>query len=385
MKQPIRRPVSFLATGEGVTLGGSVLNLGLVLVKLAAGVLGHSTALIADAFHSLSDLASDLVVLFGYRVGRMPEDDQHPYGHGKVETLCTAVVGGILIAAGLGLGGSAIVALLTGAPARPPAAVALWAALASVLLKELLYQWTARVAASAESRLILANAWHHRSDAFSSVAALVGVAGARWGAGWMDAAAALVVCLFVVKVGWDLGWQAVRDLVDTSLDTGLTSRIAELVSGVEGVRRFHDLRSRRLGKDILVDVDVEVDPDLNVIQGHDVARAVRAALLTGVRNVRDAMVHVEPLGAKDGVYAPSQRETVVAACEAEARATAGVLGVHGTRVVPLEAGYLLNLDVEVDPDLTIRDAHDIAHRIKTALRGVPGVCDAVIHVDVHGE
>lgn len=373
-------------TGEGVTLGGSLVNLVLVLVKVAAGVLGHSAALVADALHSLSDLASDIVVLLGYRVGRKPEDSTHPYGHGKVETLSTALVGGLLVAVGLAMGGGALRSLASPEPLPLPGRVALWAAGLSIVSKELLYRWTARVARGEDSRLLLANAWHHRSDALSSVAALVGVAGARWGAPWMDPAAALLVCFFVVKVGWELGWQAVRELVDTAPDQGLLERLGAVVSAVQGVRSHHGLRARRLGKDVLVDVDIEVDPELNVVQGHDLARAVREALLKKVRGVRDAMVHVEPLGAREGgLYAPSARVGVAEAAEALARRSPGVLGVHGTRIVPLETGYLLNMDIEVDPELTIRDAHAIAHRLKEAVRVLPGIADAVVHVDVHGE
>ncbi len=377
---------ALLGTGEGVTLGGGILNLALVVFKLSAGILGRSSALVADALHSLSDLASDLIVLAGYRIGRLPEDDQHPYGHGKVETLATAVVGGLLIAAALGTGGAAVAALGGWREAGRPGTVALVAAVVSVLVKEGLYRWTARIARHTDSHLLLANAWHHRSDALSSVAALIGVAGARFGWVWMDPVAAGVVSLFIAKVGWDLGWQAVRDLVDSSVDQDLLEDIGRIIRSVDGVRGFHGLKARRLGKDILVDVDVEVDPELNVIQGHEVARAVRTALLGRVRNVRDVMVHVEPLGAREGgIYHPSARRRVVAASERLARDTEGVLGLHGTRVVPLETGYLLNLDIEVSPELTVREAHAIAHELKEAVRRLPGVADAVIHVDVHGD
>ncbi|GAB4275579.1 MAG: hypothetical protein Kow0092_31200 [Deferrisomatales bacterium] len=382
----MERPKPFLLSGEGVTLAGSLLNLVLVLIKLGAGVLGRSAALVADALHSLSDLASDLVVLFGYRVGRMPEDEHHPYGHGKVETLCTTAVGGLLIAVGLGMGWSSVTALRSAGGLPVPGSVALWAAAASIAVKEGLYRWTARVAADTDSRLLLANAWHHRSDALSSLAALAGVAGARLGLPWTDPAAALLVCAFVAKVGWDLAWQAVRDLVDTAVDPELRREIEQVVASVEGVLGYHGVRARRLGKDVLVDVDVEVDPELNVVQGHDVARAVRSALLRRVRNVRDAMVHVEPLGATaGGVYAPERRRRVVQAAEAVARDTDGVLGLHGTRIVPLGEGYLLNLDIEVPPTLTVEQAHLIAHRLKEAVCALPEVADAVIHVDVHGE
>jgi divalent metal cation (Fe/Co/Zn/Cd) transporter len=167
------------------------------------------------------------------------------------------------------------------------------------------------------------------------------------------------------------------------------TRLAEIRATIEevaGVRSHHGLKTRRLGKDILVDVDVEVDPDLNVVQGHDVARAVRHALLRSVKSVRDAMVHVEPVGAREGgELTPAHRDRVAQDAEMVARDEPGVLGVHGTRIIPLGTGYLLNLDVEVAPDLTIRTAHDIAHRIKQRVRTIDGVADAVIHVDVHGD
>ncbi|MDW7709975.1 MAG: cation-efflux pump [Deferrisomatales bacterium] len=373
-------------SGEGITLGGSLINVALVLVKGAAGTVGQSAALVADALHSLSDLASDLVVLLGYRVGRRPQDPTHPYGHGKVETLSTAVVGAILVAVGLGMGSGALRSLLSPDPLPLPGRVALWAAAASLLAKEILYQWTARVARSEDSRLLLANAWHHRSDALSSAAALAGVAGARWGAPWMDPAGALVVCLFVIKVGWDLGWQATRELVDTAPDRELLERLAAAVSRVEGVRSHHDLRARRLGKDILVDVDIEVDPELSVVQGHDLARAVRQEMLQGVKGVRDAMVHVEPVGAREGgIHSPAGRWGILGAAEAIARRTPGVLGFHKTRVVPLESGYLLNIHIEVAPALALQEAHAVAHRLEEAVRALPGIVDAVVHVDIHGE
>ncbi len=377
---------SLLRTGEGVTLGGSLVNLVLVVVKMAAGIMGRSSALVADALHSLSDLASDLVVLVGYRFGRLPEDDSHPYGHGKVETLATGAVGLILVAAGLSMAGSAVRSLWEPTPHGPPGLLALVAAAVSIVVKEGLYRWTARVARETESRLLLANAWHHRSDALSSVAAVAGVAGARWGWRWADPAAAGVVSLLVAKVGWDLTWQALRDLVDTSVEVSTLERLRCTALAVEGVRGLHGLRARRLGRDVLVDVEIEVDPELNVAQGHEVARAVRRALLAGGKGVRDAMVHVEPVGAREGgLFHPATRSRVVAESEALARDEAGVLGLHGTRVVPLESGYLLNLDIEVHPELTVREAHAIAHRIKEAVRALPGVADAVIHVDVHGE
>jgi len=380
------REEGFFSTGEGATLAGSLVTVCLVLVKLAAGILGHSAALVADALHSVSDLCNDAVVFLGYRWGRRPEDASHPYGHGKVETLATVIVGGVLVAVGLSLGGRSLAGLFGPPPAQAPGLIALAAAAVSIVAKEAIYRRTIRVARRLDSRLLMANAWDHRSDVFASTAALLGVGGARMGLTWADAAAAMVVCVFIVRMGWQFGWPSLLDLVDTSPGEELHRQIAAAVEDVTGVHGYHDLRTRRLGRDVFVDVDIEVDPELNVIQGHDVARAVKQALLTQVRGVRDAMVHVEPRGAReDGVYSERTREDVVQAAEELARNTAGVLGLHGTRIVPLETGYLLNMDIEVDPDLTIRQAHAIAHRLKEAIRGLPGISDAVVHVDLHGE
>lgn len=384
--QPEARAQGFFSTGEGATLAGSLVTVSLVIVKLAAGILGHSAALVADALHSVSDLCNDAVVVLGYRWGRRPEDDSHPYGHGKVETLATVLVGGLLVSVAAAMGLRALSSMLGPPPAAVPGKIALAAAAVSIVAKEAIYRRTVRIAERLDSRLLLANAWDHRSDVFASTAALLGVTGARLGFAWMDAAAAMVVCLFIGRMGWHFGWPSLLDLLDTSVGEELHRRIAASVQGVAGVHGHHDLRTRRLGRDVFVDVDIEVAPELNVIQGHDVARAVRQALLRDVRGVRDAMVHVEPRGAQgDGVYSEASRQGAVRAAEALARETDGVLGLHGTRVVPLETGYLLNIDIEVSPDLTIREAHAIAHRLKEAIRGLPGIADAVVHVDVHGE
>ncbi len=384
--QPEARAEGFFSTGEGATLAGSLVTVCLVLVKLAAGILGHSAALVADALHSVSDLCNDAVVVLGYRWGRRPQDDSHPYGHGKVETLATVVVGGLLVSVGVTLGLRSLSTVFGPPPLHAPGMIALAAALVSIVAKEAIYRRTIRIAERLDSRLLMANAWDHRSDVFASTAALVGVGGARLGFSWMDPAAAMVVCVFIVRMGWRFGWPSLLDLLDTSVEEELHRGIAVAVDGVKGVHGHHDLRTRRLGRDVFVDVDIEVAPELNVIQGHDVARAVRKRLLEEVRGVRDAMVHVEPRGARgEGVYSEGARDDVVQAAESLARRTEGVLGLHGTRIVPLEAGYLLNMDIEVSPDLTVRDAHAIAHRLKEAIRALPGIADAVVHVDLHGE
>jgi cation diffusion facilitator family transporter len=315
----------------------------------------------------------------------MPQDEGHPYGHGKIETLSTLLMGGVVAVVGIGLTVDALIKLCGEPATTTPGMIALVAAALSVVVKEGLYQWTAFVARDCDSRLILSNAWHHRTDAISSVAALAGVFAARNGYPWADPAATLVVGGFIIKVGWGLGWPAFRDLTDATVGDELLKEIGAVVAAVPGVDGYHSVRARRAGADILVDVDIEVAPDLNVVQGHDVARAVATALRTGIKNVRDTMVHVEPVGARDGLYREQVRTRTAELAQELAAADPGVLGVHGVRIVPLEKGYLLNLDIEVSPELTVHQSHEIAHRIKEAVIEVEGVTDAVIHVDIHGE
>ncbi len=362
-----------------------MLNLALGFLKILAGVVGQSGVLLADGLHSFSDLATDVVVLVGYRFGRMPRDEGHPYGHGKIETLSTLVMGGVVALVGVGLTVNAVITLGGEPTTSTPGLVALVAAALSVVVKEGLYQWTAFVARDCDSRLILSNAWHHRTDAISSVAALAGVFGARNGYHWADPAATLVVGGFILKVGWDLGWPAFKDLTDATVGDDLLKEIGAVVASVEGVEGYHSVRARRAGGDIRVDVDIEVAPDLNVVQGHDVARAVSRALHTRIKNVRDTMLHVEPVGARDGIYRDELRATTVARAKELAAADPDVMGVHGVRIIPLETGYLLNLDIEVSPSLTVQQSHRIAHRIKQGVKAMEGVADAVIHVDIHGD
>ncbi len=371
-------------TGEGVTLGAGLINVVLAFVKIFAGVFGNSSAMLADGMHSLSDLATDVVVLVGYRVGRMPGDEKHPYGHGKIEALATLFMGTVVGVVGLGLLYEAAAALAAGGPAMIPGRSALMAAVASIIFKETLYRWTVWVARDVHSQLILSNAWHHRTDAISSVAALIGIAAARHGYWWGDPAATLVVGAFIVKVGWGLALPAFRDLSDATVEGDLMADIERTVSSVAGVRSHHSVKARRAGADLLIAVDIEVDPELNVVQGHEIAREVSRALHTGIRNVRDTLVHVEPLGARDGLFAEGRRDKL----ETEAARIAGeddaVLGVHGVRVVPVENGYLLNLDIELSPTLTVAESHGIADRIKRRIADLDGVHDVVVHVDIHG-
>ena len=283
------------AAGTRVTLVGAGANLVLVGAKLAAGVLGHSQALVADAIHSLSDLLSDAVVLVGLRLGRKEPDADHHFGHGRIETLAAAVVGLSLLGAAAFIGYDAARAIYEHEEQHPS-----WLALAgaglSVAIKEALYHYTARVGRRIGSDLVVANAWHHRTDALSSVAVLVGVGAALIDPRLyiLDAYAAGLVSFFIVKAGLDVLRRSVRELSDAAPHAEAVRAIEEAVGGVEGVEAVHDLKVRTVAGRYDVQVHVCVDGERTVRDGHAIARSVADRLRTDVRQVHAVVVHVDP-------------------------------------------------------------------------------------------
>jgi cation diffusion facilitator family transporter len=281
--------------GRRVTLVGAAVNLGLVGLKLAAGLATGSKALLADAAHSVSDLVSDGVVLAGLKLGRAPADSKHPFGHGRLETLAAALVGLGLMATAAAIAWEAVAGLLAHVHARPGwGAVA--AAAASVGLKEALYQWTRRVGARLGSRALMANAWHHRTDALSSVAVLVGVGAAALEPAWAqaDCWAALVVSALVLWAGGRVGWQAVTEFVDQAPEAGVTEKLEACARGVSGVRGVHDLKVRGSGGRYHMELHVVVDGGLSVRQGHAIAKRVEACLQDEEPLVEQVTIHVDP-------------------------------------------------------------------------------------------
>jgi len=282
---------------RAVTLAGLVVNILLFAGKLAVGIIGRSSAIIADGLHSASDLASDFAVLWGIRAARRPADADHQYGHARYESVLTLFIGSLLIAAALYIGIESLIGL--GRPASGPAN---WwpfaAALASVALKEALYRLTRRVGQRHRSSALLANAWHHRSDAFSSVAAAAGIAGALIGGpGWrfLDNLTAVLLAAFLVGVGGKIARDALRELCDYAPDAAAQVKMEEVIAGIAGVGRFHAFRARRAGGLIQMDVHVLVDPELSVRAGHDIASRVERKLCRAFPDIAGVVVHIEPL------------------------------------------------------------------------------------------
>ncbi len=280
--------------GQRVTWMGAGANAILVVAKLSAGWVGGSQALVADAVHSLSDLITDAIVLVGLAVGRRAPDADHHFGHRRVETLASAAVGIALILAAAGLGWEAVDALWS-RTASHPTWPALVGAILSIAVKEALYHWTARVGRAIRSPVVVANAWHHRSDALSSVAVLLGTGIAVvWPSlHFLDAGAALLVAFLVLKVGLDVLWSALREMTDAAPPSDCLERMGQIVDRVEGVLGHHDLKARTLGGLHHVQVHVVVEAELTVRQGHGIAQSVEAALMA-LDDVGQVMVHVDP-------------------------------------------------------------------------------------------
>lgn len=280
-----------------VTWAGLAVNLLLAAFKFVAGVWGHSQAIVADGVHSLSDLATDLAVLWGLPFWTAPADESHPYGHRRIETLITAGIAVSLGAVALALGWRAL-GTLARAHVEPPGGIAAAAALASVLLKEGLYRWTLAVGRRTRSSAVIANGWHHRSDAFSSVPVLVAVAVAAARPGWafLDDVAALLVAVVILRLSWRLALPAWHELADRGATGEDLRAIQAIAERVEGVRALHELRTRRMGAGLYVDLHILVDDNMTVRRGHEISERVKRALLEAGPDIVDVMVHLEPYG-----------------------------------------------------------------------------------------
>lgn len=283
------------APGKKITITGFFVNLFLAGFKLVCGILGNSQALIADAVHSVSDLFTDMVVLVGLAAGRRTPDERHHFGHGRMETLASSVVSLFLAGAGIGIGIDAGFAIYRHTPSHP-SWVALIAAGISIVLKEVLFRYTIRVGKRIKSKVVIANAWHHRSDAWSSVAVFAGVAGAQIHPGLhvLDAYAALLVSFFILKTGAGMFWSSIVEFTDTAPDSNTINRISECIGKVPGVLKLHDLKVRTSADLLQMQVHIVVAGDLTVAQGHGIARQVEKRLFAENEDVIGVVVHVDP-------------------------------------------------------------------------------------------
>lgn len=284
-----------------VTLAGTAVNAILVLLKFAAGILGRSSALVADAVHSLSDFVTDIIVLSFVRISGKPRDEEYGYGHGKFETFATMIIGVILTITGIVLMANSIrliIASLDGIGLPKPSGVALAVAAISIVSKELLYRYTVRIGHRLRSDAVIANAWHHRSDALSSIGTVTGIAGAMFlGESWriLDPLAAAVVSIFIIKAGYDIIRPAINELLEASLPKEQRDELERIITGVPGVEGFHNLRSRKIGDTIAVDLHIKMDGDMRLTEAHDIASQVEAEIRRHFGPKSTIYIHMEPV------------------------------------------------------------------------------------------
>ena len=285
-----------------ITVIGGVVNLVLSILKIGFGWMGQSHALIADGFHSLSDLLTDGLVYYASHHGSQDADEEHPYGPARFETLATVILGAVLIAVAGAIVWDAISRFFNDETLSYGWLILGVAAL-SIVSKEVLFHLTMKTANDTHSALLTANAWHHRSDAISSLIVLVGVGLEMAGFRYFDSIAALIVGLMVVKIGFDLVLDASKELVDTALDADTVEQIKQIILGVTGVKELHFLRTRKMGEKALIDVHIIVNPLISVSEGHLISEAVRLSITNEMDNINEVMVHIDP--EDDEVVSPS--------------------------------------------------------------------------------
>ena len=284
-----------------VTLWGGVMNALLLAFKFVAGIMGHSAAMVADAVHSLSDFVTDIIVLAFVHISGKPKDKSHDYGHGKYETLAMTVIGFMLLAVALGIvygGAMKIFTWVKGEPLEAPGMLALTAALLSIFMKEATFRYSIKRAKLLDSPALEANAWHHRSDALSSVGTALGIGGAIFlGQKWtvLDPLASVVVGIFIAKVSLDLLRGGIGDLTEQSLPDAVEQEILQLAGSVEGVEEPHDLRTRRIGNHYAIELHILMDGNVPLLVAHDKATAIEDLLRKQYGEETHVVVHVEPI------------------------------------------------------------------------------------------
>lgn len=291
---------SRIKTIRNVTLMGSVVNLLLTAGKIIAGILGKSSAMIADGVHSLSDLVTDIIVLIFIRISGKEQDKNHQYGHGKYETFATMLISFALMIVGAGIlwtGGKKVLDSINGIVIEQPGYIALYAALISIAAKEVLYRYTKVIGVKVNSQAMVANAWHHRSDAFSSIGTALGISGAIFlGEKWriLDPIAGIIVSLFILKVAWDIANPSIKELLESALPEETETEIIEIIKNTSGVKGFHNLKTRKIGSIFAIEVHIKVEKELTVESSHQIATQVEKSLRGKLGSQSHIGIHIEP-------------------------------------------------------------------------------------------
>jgi cation diffusion facilitator family transporter len=373
---------SYTETKKVIIVSG-ILNILLMAYKLIVGYIGNSSAIIADGIHSLSDFLTDIIVMIGVKISAKPVDEDHPYGHGKVETFVSFIIASSLVLVAVGIIYSSVKNMFSIKELKPLKMITLTAVLISVVVKEFLFRYTISVGRKHNLNSLIANAWHHRSDAYSSLAAMAGIIGAMMGYKILDPIAALVVAFLIGKVGVDIGKEAFMDLIDTAADKKIYDQIKKIIRDTKDVVSYHGLKTRKVGNNVISDLQIEVDPAISVVQGHDIAKNLKTKIIDSVKEVENILIHVEPVGDRDGIIYHVERSIINESMIRKAVIKIpGVMGLHALKIHHFGRNIVLNADIEVAPKVTVAEGHKIAKEAKLTLMKLNGnVKDVVIHID----
>jgi cation diffusion facilitator family transporter len=377
---------------EKVTWMGAFSNVMLTALKAAAALLGRSEAMLAEAVNSASDVVAMLIALVGLRIAKKPRDENHPYGHGKVEAIVEVTIALFIIAAGAGIVLTAyrsIVDIIEGV-AVSPNWVALGVALLTIAVKGVLYRYAASVAGRTMSPSVRASAMDHLSDAFSASTAAVGVAGAMLGLPILDPIAGIAVSGFIFHTGYRVLRSGLMGLMDTAARNEIVSKMEAAAMSVPGVISFHKLYTRYVGSSIMADVHIQVDPSITVAEGHDIATMVRSAIVENVDGVWDVLVHTEPSNppwlSSDPHGRPSiqdRQNRIEDGIKVAVEGIEGMKGFHDIRVNISGDKTLVDIDVEVDANASVAEGHQIAEEVERAIykKFDKDIDDVQVHVD----
>lgn len=364
-----------------VTVAGVATNILLSLLKGLVGFFTMSSALMADAAHSLSDLLSDAVTLWSVYISRKPLDESHPYGHGKFETVGTLFIALMLIAAG---GGIAMHGIDQLDHPMVPGKAAIWMAACSIVVKELLYRYAYTVGRRHQSRLLMANAWHHRTDAISSLVALAGIAGALSGYPLLDPIAAIVVSGWIIKAGLTIGYGAVKELTDQVVEQEILKSINEILSTIKGVKHYHRVRARRMGPYMLADMHIEVESTISVSVAHQIAERVRYSIRDLIPSVNEVLVHVDTEDDDDLTQKRLMRpqKEIEMDIREIVDSFPDVLELTHITCHYLNETLSIQLEIALDSKKQIQEARKIANRLKRSLEEVEDIQSADIHLEL---
>ncbi|MBF0286850.1 MAG: cation diffusion facilitator family transporter [SAR324 cluster bacterium] len=365
----------------GVVWLGVIANLGLALLKGIIGVIANSSAMVADAAHSLSDLLSDGVTLWAIYMTKKPKDHDHPYGHGKFETIGTLFVAILLGFAGVGI---AFHSLQFVESPSPPGTLALWAAIGSILIKEGMYHITAAVGKRAGSRILVANAWHHRSDAFSSVVALIGIGASQLGYPILDPIAGVLVAGLIIKAGIEMGRESTRELADEMAEDDILETLDTIMKEIDGFEHYHQARARKMGPYTLMDMHLEVPSTISVSVAHQISERVRQSILTNIPAVNEVLIHIDAEPDTEEIYQTLMRP--LAEVENDIREALSTVpeiqGISHILCHYLRQKIMVQIEITVDPDLLVAEAKQIAARAKQLVEAVKDIGTADIHLEL---